>query len=94
MVAWNGRPVRMEIAVDVGNHLIGDYTTTDKYHMETVMLESLRTLNSAEDLESGITRILELITRFYDGCRSYIIEIDRERGYAHNTYEWLSLIHI
>ena len=88
LVEWNGRPVRMEIAVDVGNHLIGDYTTTDKYHMETVMLESLRTLNSAEDLESGITRILELITRFYDGCRSYIIEIDRERGYAHNTYEW------
>ena len=88
LVEWNGRPVRMEIAVDVGNHLIGDYTTTAKYHMETVMLESLRTLNSAEDLESGITRILELITRFYDGCRSYIIEIDRERGYAHNTYEW------
>ncbi len=35
-----------------------------------------------------LPRILELITRFYDGCRSYIIEIDRERGYAHNTYEW------
>lgn len=88
LVEWNGRPVRMEIAVDAGNHLIGDYATTAKYQMETVMLESLRTLNSADDLESGITRILELITCFYDGERSYIIEIDRERGYAHNTYEW------
>lgn len=61
LVEWNGRPVRMEIAVDVGNHLIGDRATTAKYHMETVMLESLRTLNSADDLETGITRILELI---------------------------------
>jgi len=88
LVEWNGRPVRMEIAVDVGNHMIGDRATTAKYHMETVMLESLRTLNSADDLETGITRILELITRFYDGERSYIIEIDREHGYAHNIYEW------
>lgn len=88
LVEWNSRPVRMEIAVDVGNRLIGDHATTAKYHMETVMLESLRTLNSSDDLESGINHILELITRFYDGERSYIVEIDRKHGYAHNTYEW------
>lgn len=88
LVERNGRPVRMEIAADAGNHLTGDYATTDKYQIETVMLESLRTLNSANDLEAGITHILELITRFYDGERSYIIEIDREQGYAHNAYEW------
>lgn len=88
LVEWNGRPVRMEIAMDVGERMRKGDAITAKYHMETVMLESLRTLNTADNLEEGIHHILGLIAQFYDGERSYIIEIDREKGYACNTYEW------
>ena len=42
LVEWNGRLVRMEIAVDVGSKVLIDSNITSKYHMETVMLESLR----------------------------------------------------
>lgn len=88
LVEWNGRTVRMEIAVDVGRYKGEDGSITSKYHMETVMLESLRILNTAPDLEDAIKRTLGLIAEFYDGERAYIMEIDRERGYASNTYEW------
>ncbi|MCC3386060.1 EAL domain-containing protein [Enterocloster citroniae] len=88
LVEWNGRLVRMEIAVDVGSKVLIDSNITSKYHMETVMLESLRALNSAGSLEEAIDRVLSLIADFYDGERAYIAEIDRKRGVISNTYEW------
>ena len=88
LVEWNSRPVRMEIAIDVGKRLLNDPNLTSKYHMETVMLESLRALSSPESLEEAIGRTLKIIAEFYGGERSYIVEIDRELGIARNTYEW------
>ena len=78
----------MEIAVDVGNRRFRDENLTSKYHLETVMLESLKILSSEDNLETAISRTLKLIGEFYGGERSYIIEIDRESGFARNTYEW------
>lgn len=88
LVEWSGKLVRMEIAVDIGSRFKGDSELTSKYHLETVMLESLKLLNSADTLDEAINRTLALIGEFYGGERSYIIEIDREHGYARNTYEW------
>lgn len=88
LVDWNGRLMRMEIAIDVSSRVLSDTNITSKYHMETVMLESLRVLNSAESLEEAIERTLQLIAGFYDGERAFIVEIDREKGTADNTYEW------
>ena len=48
LVEWEGRPARMEIAVDVGDRMKERGSHTSKYHMETVMLETLRVLNTAD----------------------------------------------
>lgn len=88
LVDWNGKLVRMEIAVDVGDRLKGDSSLTSKYHLETVMLKSLKLLSSTDSLSEAINSTLRLIGEFYGGERSYIIEIDREHGFARNTYEW------
>lgn len=88
LVDWNGRLVRMEIAVDMGGRMRQASNLTSKYHMEAVMFESLRTMNAADSLEEAINHTLELIAGFYDGERAYVIEIDREKGFACNTYEW------
>lgn len=88
LVEWQGRSARMEIAVDVGDRMKERYNRTSKYHLETVMLETLRVLNTADCLDEAINRTLEIIAGFYDGERAYIIEIDRVQGYARNTYEW------
>lgn len=88
LVDWNGKSVRMEIAVDVGDRIKNATDITSKYYMEQMMLESLRALSGAPNLEEAIEKTLELITEFYDGERAYIMEIDREHGFAYNSYEW------
>lgn len=88
LVDWNGKSVRMEIAVDVGDRIKNATDITSKYYMEQMMLESLRVLNGAPNLEEAIEKTLELITEFYGGERAYIMEIDREHGFAYNSYEW------
>ena len=67
LVEWEGRPARMEIAVDVGDRMKERGSHTSKYHMETVMLETLRVLNTADCLDDAINRTLEIIAGFYGG---------------------------
>ena len=86
LVTWDGREVRMEIAVDTTN-IDSHSKQYKKYSLEHTILNCLQTLNSESNLKKAIEKTLSIIMEFYQGNRSYIIELDRKNGIARNTYE-------
>lgn len=88
LVEWDGRLVRLEIAVD----------NTDKEKIyqqlkknlltERTLVSCIETLSTNSGLTAAINNLLEIIGNYYQGDRAYIFECDYEERLLVNTYEW------
>lgn len=56
--------------------------------MEKTLIQCITTLESGLEIKDSINNLLEIVTRYFDGDRTYLFEIDYESQTTSNTYEW------
>jgi|GEM_PF-55854 len=90
LIAWDGRPARIEFAIDVTVKENVSKALSDKLDKTQVVVDCIGALISTEKLDDAVNLVLEKLGRFYEACRSYIFEFDASSKTGSNTYEWLS----
>ena len=54
----------------------------------TALIQCVTELSSHEDVDRAINNLLNIVTDYFKGDRTYIIEVDYEEQLVHNTYEY------
>lgn len=88
LVEWDGRLVRLEIAVDNTEREKIYRQLEQKLKTEQTLVASIKTLSMNRDLTAAINSLLEIIGEYYQGERAYIFECNYEQQLLINTYEW------
>lgn len=88
LVEWDGRFVRLEIAVDNTEREKIYRQLEQKLLTEQTLVASIKTLSMNSDLTAAINSLLEIIGKYYQGERAYIFECNYEQKILSNTYEW------
>lgn len=91
LVPWQGRPVHLEIAVDITEQAERRKKVQRKFEIERTVVECVRTLMQEEDFFSAIDKVLALVGAQYEADRAYIFESDGNPAEATtitNTHEW------
>lgn len=88
LISWNGRPARMELAVDITEPEHAKQKIQRKLRTERTLVECIRSLTMAGSLEEAIQAVLSGIGEYYQADRAYILELNEERTVGTNTYEW------
>lgn len=88
LIDWNGKPARMEFAIDITAKENVSRQLSDKLEIEKVIVDCIRSLFSTDNLTQAIGLVLKSIGTFYDADRVYIFEIDYSENVCNNTYEW------
>lgn len=60
----------------------------ERLEIATVLNKCIAELISGEDEDAAISNLLRIISEYFDGDRSYIIQIDEKRNVCTNTYEY------
>lgn len=84
----DGRDVRMEIGVDIieGKNQIP--TQDSQVGINEKLIACIRTLTETEDFKYAIEKMLEIVCKYHNAKRVYILEWDVDETLINNTYEW------
>ncbi|RGY95923.1 EAL domain-containing protein [Clostridium sp. AM58-1XD] len=86
LITYEGRDVRMEIAMDISKFLSQERQIKILFENEQIAMECARALQDTRDDGQAIGRALEILGKKLKGDRTYIFEIhDRLMD---NIYEW------
>ncbi|MEG1773560.1 MAG: GAF domain-containing protein, partial [Oscillospiraceae bacterium] len=88
LIVWKGRPARLEIALDITLRENLSQDVQQKLQTEQTLVECVRALTVAENLDSAMQAVLSGLADFYRADRAYILELDPSIGIASNTFEW------
>lgn len=88
LIPWNGKMVRMEIAIDITEKEIISQELQKKLDFEQNIVTCTKILVEESDMDEAIDQVLELVGEFYKADRAYIFEPDEESPLWSNTYEW------
>ena len=60
----------------------------ERLEIATILNKCVAELISGEDEDAAISNLLHIISEYFDGDRSYIVQIDEKRNVCANTYEY------
>lgn len=60
----------------------------ERLEIATILNQCIAELISGEDEDAAISNLLRIISGYFDGDRSYIVQIDEKRNVCTNTYEY------
>ena len=60
----------------------------ERLEIATILNKCIGELISGEDEDAAISNLLRIISGYFDGDRSYIVQIDEKRNVCTNTYEY------
>lgn len=60
----------------------------ERLEIATILNKCIAELISGEDEDAAISNLLRIISEYFDGDRSYIVQIDEKRNVCTNTYEY------
>ena len=60
----------------------------ERLEIATILNKCVAELISGEDEDAAISNLLRIISEYFDGDRSYIIQIDEKKNTCANTYEY------
>lgn len=84
----DGRLSRLEIAIDITEKEQANQQLAQRLFTEETLLQCIKTLTDSISLDQGITRLLQIICRYYQADRAYIFELCKDGEYMSDTYEW------
>lgn len=88
LVMWNGRPARMEFAMDVSERENVSQELAAKLEMENRLVGCIKALFEARDLEESVRLALESIGEFYRADRAYVLEFSPQDNIICKIHEW------
>ena len=89
LISWNGRPARMEVAMDVTERENVTRKVKEKLDFAESVLDSAKVLAQEIDMDKAVEQILAFTGEFYQADRAYLFEEDKySLGKWNNTYEW------
>lgn len=91
LVPWQGRPVHLEVAVDITEQAERRKKVQRKFEIERTVVECVRVLMQEEEFAPAIDKVLALVGAQYEADRAYIFEADgnpADEGTITNTHEW------
>ena len=88
IIEWQGKDVRMELAVDISSRRNEIDNLKNKLLFEETLLKCAQALSLHKDMNVAINKLLEIICNFFGADRSYIFEISKDGNFVNNTYEW------
>lgn len=88
LILWNGKPARMEFAIDVSEKEQVSKALSQKLEAANILIDCMTDLSTEVSLQSAIQAVLKKISTYYGARRAFILELDRESMLADVTYEW------
>ncbi|MEG0379376.1 MAG: diguanylate cyclase, partial [Eubacterium sp.] len=89
MIDWKGRPARMEIAMDITEQNDLNKLVTYRLEIEDTLVNCIKKLVSAKDINEAINTVLEAVASFYKAERAYICEMNETEEQLRIDYEWM-----
>lgn len=87
IVNYNGKPCRMEVAVNVNRYVSELNKTKMSLAAERKLVQCIEGLVLSTDFDAAVNSMLETIIGHYRADRAYVFEFDWEHDVTHNTYE-------
>ena len=88
LIWWNGRPARMEFAMDIDDQKFVSHELAEKLTRDNTLLNCVRSMMSAGTLDEAVTAVLETVGRFYSAEHAFVARFHAgERG-LQQLYEW------
>ncbi|MBU5435615.1 GGDEF domain-containing protein [Pseudoflavonifractor sp. MSJ-37] len=87
VIDYEGRPCRMEVAIDIDRYVTELDTVQSDLAAEKKLVACIEDLITNSDFSSAIDSMLNTIIEHYHADRAYIFEFDWEKNLTRNTYE-------
>ncbi len=87
IIDYEGRPCRMEVAIDVNRYVDELNTAQSNLAAEKKLTACIENLVMNDDFTAAINSMLNTIIEHYNADRAYIFEFDWEKNVTRNTYE-------
>lgn len=88
LIQWNGKPARMEIAIDITERENISKKTKQKLRIQETIVNCIRILREEENLQKALSLVLGIIGVFHKADRAYIFEFDETGTICYNVYQW------
>ncbi|NLD05076.1 MAG: GAF domain-containing protein, partial [Synergistaceae bacterium] len=90
LLDWNGRLARIEWAINLTEKQKQQKMLSSRLKIEKKLLEGLKEMGCAHDLEESMNVILKLVADLYKADRSYMMRINGDGHTISMTNEWLA----
>ena len=87
VIDYEGRPCRMEVAINVNRYVDELNTPQSDLAAEKKLTSCIENLVMNDDFTAAINSMLNTIIEHYNADRAYIFEFDWEKDVTRNTYE-------
>ena len=77
-----------EIAIPANDKIEKQLEIERELEKERTLLQCVKSLESSLETQEAVDTLLEIVTRYFNGDRAYLFEIDYEKRVTNNTYEW------
>ena len=77
-----------EIVIPANDKIEKQLEIERELEKERTLLQCVKSLESSLETQEAVDTLLEIVTRYFNGDRAYLFEIDYEKRVTNNTYEW------
>lgn len=88
LIPWQGEMANLTIAIDVTEKEITSQKIQEKLDFERNIIACTRMLLDEQDQQKAIEGVLHFIGEFYQAERAYLFELQDNKLFWNNTYEW------
>ncbi len=88
MISWSGQNARLTICIDITEKEVTSKKVQEKLEFEQNIVTATKLLVEEDNKDKAINGVLALIGEFYDAGRAYLFELQDNKEFWDNTYEW------
>ena len=88
LIDWDGRPARLEIAVDITEQELLSRDTARKLETERTLVECIRRLMDAASSREAAQAVLSCVGVFYQASHAFLLELHASGRSVHCTQLW------
>jgi len=88
LLSWAGKDAHLTICIDITEKEITSQKIQQKLEFEQNIVAATIMLAVEDDKSKAINETLRMIGEFYDANRAYLFELQENREFWDNTYEW------
>lgn len=88
LIYWQNKPAGLTVTIDLTEKEIMSQNVQEKLEFERNIVDCTKMLLEETDIRKAINGVLRSIGTFYKADRAYLFELQKNRQFWDNTYEW------